>query len=71
MNTRLTVDKAGRVAIPKPLREELQREPDDSLEMESSGEQITLRPGARGLVRLGFLADCVDHSASRIIVLDS
>jgi AbrB family looped-hinge helix DNA binding protein len=44
MNTRLSIDKAGRVVIPKPLREELHLEPGDSLEMESAGEQITLRP---------------------------
>ena len=44
MNTRLIIDKAGRVVIPKPLREELHLEPGDSLEMESAGEQITLRP---------------------------
>ena len=44
MNTRLIIDKAGRVVIPKPLRAELHLEPGDSLEMESSGEQITLRP---------------------------
>lgn len=44
MNTRLTIDKAGRIVIPKPLREKLHLEPGDSLEMESSGEQITLRP---------------------------
>jgi AbrB family looped-hinge helix DNA binding protein len=44
MNTRLTIDKAGRVVIPKPLREELHLEPGDSLEMESAGDQITLRP---------------------------
>ena len=44
MNARLTIDKAGRVVIPKPLREELHLEPGDSLEMESAGEQITLRP---------------------------
>ena len=47
MNARLSIDKAGRVVIPKPLREELRLEPGDSLEMESAGEQITLRP-ARG-----------------------
>jgi AbrB family looped-hinge helix DNA binding protein len=40
----LTIDKAGRVVIPKPLREELHLEPGDALEMESVGEQITLRP---------------------------
>jgi AbrB family looped-hinge helix DNA binding protein len=44
MNTRLTIDKAGRVVIPKPVREELQLEPGDTLEMENAGEHITLRP---------------------------
>jgi AbrB family looped-hinge helix DNA binding protein len=44
MQTRLIIDKAGRVVIPKALREELHLEPGDSLEMESAGEQITLRP---------------------------
>ena len=44
MNTRLTIDNAGRVVIPKPVREELHLEPGDSLEMESAGERITLRP---------------------------
>ena len=47
MNTRLIIDKAGRVVIPKPLRDELHLEPGDALEMQSEGEQITLRP-ARG-----------------------
>jgi AbrB family looped-hinge helix DNA binding protein len=44
MTTRLTIDKAGRVVIPKQLREELHLEAGDALEMESAGEQITLRP---------------------------
>jgi AbrB family looped-hinge helix DNA binding protein len=44
MNTRLIIDKAGRVVIPKTLRKELHLEPGDALEMDSSGEQITLRP---------------------------
>jgi AbrB family looped-hinge helix DNA binding protein len=47
MNARLVMDKAGRVVIPKPLRKQLQLEPGDALELESGGEQITLRP-ARG-----------------------
>jgi AbrB family looped-hinge helix DNA binding protein len=44
MATHLTIDKAGRVVIPKSVREELRLEPGDSLEMESAGESITLRP---------------------------
>ena len=44
MNSRLTIDKAGRVVIPKPLREQLHLEPGDALEMETAGEQIILRP---------------------------
>ncbi len=47
MNTRLVMDKAGRIVLPKPLRQQLHLEPGDSLELESGGEQITLRP-ARG-----------------------
>ena len=41
------MDKAGRVVIPKPVREKLQLEPGDALELESGDEQITLRR-ARG-----------------------
>jgi AbrB family looped-hinge helix DNA binding protein len=44
MNTRLVMDKTGRVVIPKPLRDELHLEPGDTLEMESAGEHLTLRP---------------------------
>ncbi len=32
------------MVIPKPLREELHLGPGDALKMESSGEQITLKP---------------------------
>jgi len=44
MNTRITVDSAGRILLPKPLREELHLGPGDTLELESTGEEITLRP---------------------------
>ena len=44
MTTTLTLDKAGRVVIPKPLRDELQLGAGDSLALESQGDQITLRP---------------------------
>lgn len=51
MNDRLTIDKAGRIVLPKPLRDELRLEAGDTLELESSGEEITLRP-ARGSAQL-------------------
>jgi len=44
MTTKLTLDKAGRVMIPKPLRQELRLGPGDTLQLDSVGEQITLRP---------------------------
>jgi AbrB family looped-hinge helix DNA binding protein len=44
MNTRLKLDKAGRIVIPKALQDELRLEPGDALELKSAGETITLRP---------------------------
>lgn len=46
MLARLTLDKAGRIVLPKPLRDELQLQAGDTLEVESSGNQIILRPAA-------------------------
>ncbi len=42
--TTVTLDKAGRVVIPKPLRDALNLEPGDSMELESEGQSVTLRP---------------------------
>ncbi|MGB9242318.1 MAG: AbrB/MazE/SpoVT family DNA-binding domain-containing protein [Candidatus Acidiferrales bacterium] len=44
MTSTLTIDKAGRIVLPKPLRDELQLEAGDSLEVNTKGEEITLRP---------------------------
>jgi AbrB family looped-hinge helix DNA binding protein len=44
MTTRLTIDSAGRVVIPKLLRDELGLAPGDTLDLEAAGESITLRP---------------------------
>ena len=41
---KITVDRAGRVSIPKTLRRELRLSPGDTLHIEARGEQITLRP---------------------------
>ncbi len=38
------MDKAGRVVIPKAVREQLRLEPGDALQLDTTGEQITLRP---------------------------
>ena len=51
MTTRLTLDKAGRIVIPKPLRQELQLGAGDALELENHGERIVLRP-VRGAMPL-------------------
>lgn len=44
MTAKLTLDKAGRIVLPKPLRQELQLAPGDTLEAETLGDEITLRP---------------------------
>jgi AbrB family transcriptional regulator (stage V sporulation protein T) len=44
MTTKLTLDKAGRVVIPKALRDELHLSTGDSLEIESQGDEFILRP---------------------------
>ena len=44
MGTKISIDKAGRVVVPKPLREKLRLEAGDDLLIESDGDQITLRP---------------------------
>lgn len=44
MNARLNIDRAGRVVLPKPIRDRLQLEPGESLEIESFEDHIVLRP---------------------------
>jgi len=51
MTITLTIDRAGRLVLPKPVRDELQLVAGDSLELESSEEQIVLRP-VRGVATL-------------------
>ncbi len=40
---KLSIDKAGRIVLPRPIRDELGLEPGDALEIECSGEEIILR----------------------------
>ena len=44
MNVTITIDGAGRVVLPKALRDELRLEAGDALELESEGERVILRP---------------------------
>jgi len=51
MTITLTIDRAGRLVLPKPVRDELQLAAGDSLELESSEDRIILRP-VRGVATL-------------------
>jgi AbrB family looped-hinge helix DNA binding protein len=44
VHTTIKIDKAGRVVIPKEVRDELRLEPGDTIALESEGELVTLRP---------------------------
>jgi AbrB family looped-hinge helix DNA binding protein len=44
MGARLTLDKAGRIVLPKPVRQKLQLVAGDELDLEASEDRITLRP---------------------------
>lgn len=44
MNATVPIDKAGRIVLPKAIRDELSLAPGDTLEIESSGECVVLRP---------------------------
>jgi AbrB family looped-hinge helix DNA binding protein len=44
MRGKVSLDTAGRVVLPKALREKMRLSPGDDLLIESEGERITLRP---------------------------
>jgi len=44
MTAKITVDRAGRIVLPKSLRDEMRLSAGDTLQLESEGERITLRP---------------------------
>ncbi|HKO05698.1 MAG TPA: AbrB/MazE/SpoVT family DNA-binding domain-containing protein [Candidatus Acidoferrales bacterium] len=44
MTFETTLDKAGRLALPKPLLDKMRLGPGDRVLLESEGEQIILRP---------------------------
>jgi AbrB family looped-hinge helix DNA binding protein len=44
MTSKVVLDKAGRVVLPKPVRDQMKLEAGDSFDLEAEGERITLRP---------------------------
>jgi AbrB family looped-hinge helix DNA binding protein len=44
MNATVTIDKAGRLVLPKPMRDALHLKPGTALEIQQDGDCITLRP---------------------------
>ena len=44
MNSKVTLDQAGRVVLPKTLRDELHLSPGDTLDITVQGDEVTLRP---------------------------
>jgi AbrB family looped-hinge helix DNA binding protein len=44
MKAEVTLDKAGRIVLPKTLRDTLHLVPGDTLDLSVEGEQVTLRP---------------------------
>jgi AbrB family looped-hinge helix DNA binding protein len=51
MTMKTTIDRAGRLVLPKPLRDNLQLEPGDWLSVDSNENEIVIRP-LRGEVPL-------------------
>ena len=44
MTTIVTIDNAGRIVVPKALRDELRLSPGDKLSLETDSERLTLGP---------------------------
>jgi AbrB family looped-hinge helix DNA binding protein len=44
MSSKVTLDRAGRVVLPKAVREEMQLSPGDTLDLTVKGDEMTLRP---------------------------
>ncbi len=51
MEATITLDKAGRMVLPKKVRDEMRLLPGDTLDLVSDGAQVTMRP-SRGAARL-------------------
>jgi len=75
----IPIDKAGRVVLPKDVRDELAINPGDLLKISIHGNEVTLRPSreASGFIRRGHAlvfssvgADLLDNEAVEAIRAD-
>lgn len=44
MSSKVTLDRAGRVVLPKAVRDEMHLSPGDTLDLTVEGDEVTLRP---------------------------
>jgi AbrB family looped-hinge helix DNA binding protein len=44
MNSQVTLDRAGRVVLPKILRDKMRLSPGDTFDLTIKGDEVTLRP---------------------------
>ena len=51
MSSMVTIDRAGRVVLPKSLRDQMHLSPGDTLDLTVKGDEVTLRP-RRGVAPL-------------------
>ena len=51
MRSHVTLDRAGRIVLPKTLRDDLHLSPGDTLDLTVKGDEVTLRP-RRGVTPL-------------------
>lgn len=51
MPSKLTLDKGGRIVLPKPVLDQLRLSPGDTLELNASDKTIVLRPLRAGTMR--------------------
>lgn len=65
----ITIDRAGRVVIPKALREECRLVPGSELEVEAVGNEIRLRPVDRA-VSLAKKGGVLVHHGSGVSEID-
>lgn len=52
MNATVSIDKAGRLVLPKAVRRKLHLQPGDLLDMELGGNEVRLRPRHTALAQM-------------------